>query len=155
MNLLHRTGTLILLLVYLAGSVGLSVTHHLCSAGHKTEIVQIEGVNVAGTGTQCCCHEQEHNETAERPFCGDLSFTATPCCSEVTEYLRLEIVSHHPGNLISNIPVPDWFTLPVLVPALSDLSGENFRIPDIPANPPPHDGTNRVYLFHQIKIPTS
>ncbi|MEI6435576.1 MAG: hypothetical protein WCP32_12075, partial [Bacteroidota bacterium] len=70
--------SILLLMVFLFGTTGVTVLQHVCSGGNTREIKAIDGFSGA-FAISCSCDEESQNEPAKSS--DDLpGFYAPPCC---------------------------------------------------------------------------
>ncbi|MCX6267084.1 MAG: hypothetical protein NTW16_06965 [Bacteroidetes bacterium] len=157
MKIIQRTGILFLLLVFLFGTTGLSVFHHVCNSSNEDNVSAYTGI-FRGSGPSCCDDESTGYSCA-RPenLTGDAmpqNISAPPCCKSTISFLRLEIVTVRAEKLLLNVDKSLLTNFPLF------LSLES--MPDQPLLKPAHfqfysppliSGKALVHYLHRIKIP--
>ncbi len=147
----NRVMSILLLMVFLFGTTGVTVLQHVCSGGNTREIKAIDGFSGA-FAISCSCDEESPNEPAKSS--DDLpGFSAPPCCYELTTLFKFDFVSHAPFYF-SSLPLNQGFAS--LLPILSSLPIDRILISDDPYfrfHSPPLTGIHLLHAIHQIKIP--
>jgi len=147
MKLLKKTGIILLLLVFMTGSTGISILHHICS-GSKTDHVTVYPEFFSHSSSACCADEETINR-ADLP----VSFTATPCCKNLLSFFKLPVItvlSSHP-----EIPVNPFISFLELNPGIQILRDIPFPEKNIHFEfySPPFYGRSLIHYLHQIKVP--
>jgi len=141
--------SLLLLVVFIAGSSGISFIIHECTSSRTTEVFPFP--EILNNTVFCCCDEEIQQQFAcENPVS---SFTAPECCKNTHVYLKASFTGFpvfykfHP-ELVQKIISAD----------LLDFSYSNQHI-EIPVvyhrvdHPPPRSGKLLVCFIQQLKIP--
>lgn len=156
MKALHRIGTFMILLVFLLGTTGLSVFHHICRMEHEDRVSVFPGF-YTDPGSSCCSDETDGTCCActanAAHNCSRESFSTDPCCKNVASFFRLEILTLRVEKL--SLPALEAGPVPERIAARQCLETE-LRIEPaaiLTFHPPPLSGRNLVNYLHQIKIP--
>jgi hypothetical protein len=156
MRILQRIGILFLLIVFLFGTTGLSVFHHICNGSNEDNVSVYTGI-FRTSGSSCCDNESTEYSCAPRGnFAKDeipVNISEPPCCKSIISFFRLEIVTVRAEKLVLNTDKPH---LPVYLPGLSlesifdqpFLKPAHFRF----FSPPLLSGKVLVYYLHRMKI---
>ncbi|MCX6306336.1 MAG: hypothetical protein NT040_15330 [Bacteroidetes bacterium] len=156
MKTIQRTGVLLLLLVFLFGTTGISVFHHICSSSGQDNASVYPELFIRA-GTSCCVDESTgyscaHHETAAGSA-EHHAVDAPPCCKSNLSFFKLEIPTERVEKLALNI---DNAQLP-LYPVILTMDRAAEQPPLMPAHfqfySPPLFGKVLVHFLHQMKIP--
>jgi len=141
--------SLLLLIVFLTGTTGISFFIHECTSSQTTEVFPFP--EILNNTVSCCCNE----EIQQKFPCDDpvSSFSAPECCKNTHIYLKASF---------TGFPVFHKFN-PELVQKIISADLLNFSCKDqhieIPVvyhrvdHPPPRSGRILVNFLQQIKIP--
>jgi hypothetical protein len=156
MKSLHRIGSFLVLAVFLLGTTGLSVFHHICSLSHEDTVMVYPGF-VTDPGLSCssddpveaaCCCKAD----VRHDCCGE-SFAALPCCKSIASFIRLEILTLR----VEKLYLPVLEAVAVVASETDDrLHADDllfFRPGIFIMHPPPRYGRMLVHYLHQVKIP--
>jgi len=150
MKHLKNTGALLLLIVFLVGSNGISFLHHFCSGSNTSSTIVFPGV--FKEATSCC------EDVISFAVLGDLSPSSAnldpvPCCKSSLVYYRLMVTSTRADQVILHLPAGPVF----LFASIDQPSPEAMDIPGTNAffefHSPPLFGRSLITYLHQIKIP--
>jgi hypothetical protein len=139
------------LVVFLAGTTGVSFYIHECSSSHKRDIFVYP--EISNKTASCCCADEVHGSinSEERIT----SFKEPECCKNTHVYLKASFtgfpVFYQFDQKLLQAPLPaDFLNLSIndKEPATVD-----FTLPV--DHPPPRYGKALVHFLHQIKIPAS
>ena len=147
-NHLKKTGILFFTIVFLAESMGITVSHHICSGSGRHEVTLYP--ELFRQAPACGCMEEEQNTgTAE----GDLSMDSPSCCQNITLFCKLPVntlAAEQTGIVFSSddrgILITD-----IVAGLLPEITVENGIHYD--SHAPPLGGTALIHFIHQIKIP--
>jgi hypothetical protein len=151
METVKRTGTLLLLMIFLFGITGLSVFRHTCTSSNKEKTAFYAGIFKEAPGS--CCGD----EAMDQPVCSHAglpqAFDEPSCCKSTTSFLSLHIISERQDKLAMqgalSFQVPQALTLSDPAPASQVL----IRPVHFQFHSPPRYGKQLVHYLHQIKIP--
>lgn len=155
MRMIKVIGSMVLLLVLLFSTTGISFYYHECLVGHHTEVSAYPEFD-AETMTDCCsgcCCAAASGETFSDSSGDGSQLSAAPCCIKSYQFLRL-VIDTDPGQRFASCPVipgpaivPGLPIEPLVEPVLFTNSVRNSF------HSPPPDGWRRIDLFHQRKAP--
>jgi hypothetical protein len=152
MFMLNRVLSILMLIVFLFGTTGVTVLQHVCSIGQTRDITAINGITTETTGS-CCCSQDQDCPDEDIPDDRQV-ISAQPCCSEITTLVKFDFVTVNSNELFFT-PLTDGFicfvTMLVVNPPLKiDISNDPF----FQFHSPPLTGNNLLLAIHQIKIPS-
>jgi hypothetical protein len=152
MKTVRHTGIFFLLFVFLFSSTGISILHHICSTSNN-DLVSIYPEFFKTAGSSCCEPDEANSPVEPSESQIPQNFSAMPCCSNITSFLKLEIVTLRAEKLVINS-----FTtcVPQYTLALPEIkTNESFSIPGFffQFYSPPLSGKRLIYFLHQSKIP--
>lgn len=157
MKTIQRTGVLLLLLVLIFGTTGLSVLHHICSSSN-TDNVTIYPEIFRNPASSCCDDESTWSACAcpEDPDADMMpgSIVASPCCKSIVSFFKLEILTEKPAKLMlhdDNVRQP--LNLPSLKPQSQRDQLLSYTVHFQFFSPPLLFGRFLVHYLHQMKIP--
>ncbi|MEI7896281.1 MAG: hypothetical protein WCJ26_04555 [bacterium] len=150
MKIIQRIGILLLLLVFLCGTTGISIFEHICSCKGKTEITLFP--EIFAHQSSCCCSAGEvelvtpdhaHLCNLSKPeHCKNIKFfikaTVTPAPVVVSQFSFIDFT-------VSGFQLPSDFSIG------HDATANDYVIPHCTS--PPVSGKERVLALHQPKIP--
>ncbi len=158
MKTIQRIGILLLMLVFLFGTIGLSVLRHICNSSN-TNTVTVYPEIFKSPGSSCCDDGPAGYACAGRGTSpGNTTpenIDPSPCCKSTTSFLKLEILTLTAGKLVlKDIAVTrPLFTISACrIPSYEQplLNPAHFQFYS-----PPLFGIVLVHYLHQMKIPES
>jgi hypothetical protein len=156
MKAIKHIGIFFLLLVFLAGTTGVSFLHHICSSS-KQDIVTVYPEIFKRSGSSCCAEESTGYACASHVNLSKdkmpLNIDGAPCCKSIASFIKLEILTIRVAKLVIH---PEKAQLPVSPTILCQIPA--FEQPLLqPAHfqfySPPLFGRLLVHYLHQMKIP--
>jgi hypothetical protein len=156
MKVVQRIGALLILMVFLFGTIGLSVLRHRCNSSKQNSVTLYAEIFNRSQSSCCddepavnassCYHKFKGSEMSE-------SIDPAPCCKSTISFFKLEIFSFRGDNKIFKIVPFDHSLFPLFFYEI-----EPYEQPDhVPAHfqfyAPPLFGKTLVYFLHQVKIP--
>lgn len=157
MKTIQRIGVFLLLLVFLFGTTGISVFHHICSSSNQEDVsVYPEFFKKSGSG--CCVDEETGYACSQRVnSCNEAlgqHIDASPCCISILSFFKLDILTVRAHQLLINdvlVQLVDYTDS--LITTLS--ADRPFIIPGhFQFFSPPLFGKVLVHFLHQMKIPS-
>ena len=147
----RATGIILLLSIFLSGTIGLSVWRHLCSC-NKTQYFAVMP-EIVGHHAQCCCETTGSMMTRE-PAPAASSLSSGDCCKNIRLYLKANFVALPLVALAKQLnPEPaTMFFMPALT--LQPKPQVTVRNVFLEYYPPPLYGSVLIHFLHQIKIPS-
>lgn len=168
MKIIQQITTIFTALVFLLGSMGISIYHHSCFTHHAEKTVVYPGI--FQSASDCSCQDASASCTGchtEKSCSIDAGFRpeetcdsgtgchleASSCCKSETLYMKLE-----PGFLPGTTSV-EFSDLPSAFPALHPTVPvlSNHTVPPVYSffeyYAPPFSGRALVFFLHQIKVP--
>lgn len=149
MKIIIRIGTLIIALVFLLGSTGISFYHHTCFSSNTQKTTVYPGI--FKPAVSCCCGSTSDSDGNSG---GDSSIDVASCCKSVTSVIKLR-----PGYLPATNSIffaPETTILAIVLnPTLSteDMPGiQTYRFFEFYS--PPFTGKALVHFLHQLKVPS-
>lgn len=157
MKIVKQIFIVFFLVIFLFGTTGISMVHHICTHSHHDDL-SVYPELFKDSGTSCCGEEEDgsagndQNITAGSP--GLLSISAIPCCLRVHSFLKLAINPEVTKTLVVNPSVeknPLFSISSTTLTAIKDLT--------VPAvffefYSPPLYGKRLIHFLHQPKIPS-
>jgi hypothetical protein len=146
---LNSVFILMVVVIFLTGTTGISFSFHECTSSHRTEVFPFP--EILNNTVSCCCADEVHDGVAgEEPVS---SFSEPECCRNTHVYLKASFT----GFPVSQQLNPD-LSYQIISPDLLNLFYKdlNIEIPDLNVrvdHPPPRSGKILVYFLQQIKIP--
>jgi hypothetical protein len=159
MKALKSIFALLILVVFLFGTTGLSVFHHFCSSSNEHDVTLYPEL-FDGSGDSCCADEEagyacaRHQGSAQGA--NPLGFDAPPCCKTVITFHKLEITSQRINR--------ESFTSRLTHAAFAESVTPGFGLADRPVFTPAHfqfysppllSGKQLVLFLNQLRIPFS
>jgi len=142
--------TLILLVIFLAGSNGISFFHHFCSCSNTLSTLLYPGVLSAPA---TCCDRECSAMVPVTDAASSTHLDPAPCCKILRVYYRL-LVNSSPVRQDS-LQLPYFGTLQVL--DSDQTCHREMKIPKFNVffefQSPPLYGRSLITYLHQIKIP--
>lgn len=144
--MIHRFFLFMMLVVFLAGSTGITYSFHSCLSSGKTDLKLFP--EIFSQSPSCCCESASENSMPfnayfSEPDCCKTTwgfiktvFTGIPLNYHFDKILSVEFLCHNVSLSIIWHPEP---LSTVLIP------------PD--DHSPPLSGTSLIYFLHQIRIP--
>ena len=151
MKLIRQITGMLILLVFLYGTTGITVFHHVCN-GSEEETTSLYPEIAGYSGPSCCADEDPGRVILPDPH-APLVMEPVPCCKSTSSYLKMRIITVRTEKqepvIITAIPS---FVLPE-TPVCDNEQA--FLYPSITRNhaPPPWSGKKLIHYLHQIKIP--
>ena len=148
-RILRSAAVCLLLLIFLAGSTGISFYIHTCGTSHKKEVFAFREIfhqNIA-----CCCDE---DLTANVPTGSASNYNDADCCRISHLFIKAPFLGF---PVVEKLLVPTFHFIEFPEFALfrsqptqdSKASFTPFHDP----SPPPLSGIDLVHFLHQIRIP--
>ncbi|MDP1623610.1 MAG: hypothetical protein Q8M08_14895 [Bacteroidales bacterium] len=150
MRTVQRIGILFLLLVFLCGTIGISIFEHICACRGTSEITLFP--EIFNTQSSCCCSEGEAElVTPENaPFC---SIENPTRCKNIKFFIKATIT---PAPVVVNLfsfldfTAHEYQMLSDILPATDSITDNHFIHA---CNSPPISGRQRVIAYQQLRIP--
>jgi hypothetical protein len=156
MKTIQRIGVFFLLLVFLFGTTGISVFHHVCSSSNQDN-VSVYPEFFKKSGSSCCADEETGYACSQRVNTSGEALAqhidASPCCISIFSFFKLDILTVRADKLLIKdvlIQIPDDTDS-----IITDLpENHSFIVPcHFQFFSPPLFGKVLVYFLHQMKIP--
>ena len=152
-RIFKSTSILLFLLVFLAGSAGISLSVHTCGDSHKKNVLVFK--EIFNQKFACCCEENIASQK-DRDLSANAEYSDNDCCRISHLFIKV---------LFTGFPVLEKFSVPqfdfpvytemanLKLTSLQDskLSYQPFSDP----SPPPLSGIKLIISIHQIRIPES
>ncbi|MCX6248170.1 MAG: hypothetical protein NTW10_10570 [Bacteroidetes bacterium] len=146
-RIFRSAAVFLLLLIFLAGSTGISFFVHTCGSSHKKDVFAFREIFHQDIG--CCCVE---NDAAKTPP-GTSSYSDDGCCKTSHLFVKAPFIGFPvTEKLTVNLSVVELPMFSPSQPSPSEDSGISF-VPYTDTSPPPLSGITLVYFLHQIRIP--
>ena len=143
--------TVFILLLFLAGTTGISARKHICSSSKKVTITVFpELANPAG---DCCCATAEGVSGFSNGPDDQCIIDGLDCCKTLHLYFKAAFVSLPLQFSYLQIPVTVSEIPSFNVPPRKELSDNPRRISYYTDTGPPISGRQRILAQHQSKIP--
>ncbi len=156
MKTIQRIGIIFMLLVFLFGTTGLSVLHHICNSS-KENIVTVYPEFFKSSGSSCCADESTgyacSNHVAKSEDALPRQIDASPCCKSIVTFFKLEILTERVTKLQVNTESAKNPEYPVLICSLPAFEQPLLKPAHFQFYSPPLFGKVLVYYLHQMKIP--
>jgi hypothetical protein len=151
MKLIKHTGVLIILVIFLAGSTGITFSLHTCLSAGKTDVTVFPGLFEKNEG--CCCGSDAPASLAS-PDPLPASWDAPDCCVLSKVFFKT-ITFPAPETIKMSPAVVDLFQIGQAFAETScPTSRETVNTLPLPdPSPPPLSGKLLVHFLHQVKIP--
>jgi hypothetical protein len=141
-----------LLLIFLAGSTGITFYVHTCGSNHQKEVFIYR--EIFHQKSDCCC---EDNPAPKSPSGSSSSIDDGDCCKIAHLFIKallagfpvLEKVSILPSQFTGFIDVSE------LSPAIVHNSKAAFSLSPDPSPPPPIFGITLLHYLHQLRLPSA
>jgi hypothetical protein len=149
--MLNRTLTFLILMLFLAGTLGISAREHICSSSKKVTVTLFPELGNQASG--CCCTSsfREHEGLAGSD--NQRNIGSQECCKTIHLFFKVVFLSppvQCPVALILNSTTND-------VVLIEHPDQELFALIGVPSfytdTGPPISGRQRVLTWHQVKIP--
>jgi len=156
MKTLQRIGILFLLLVFLFGTTGLSVLHHICISSNKHYVTAYPEI-FKNTGSSCCEEEStgytsaSHGNDPGKTMPQNIS--SEPCCKNIASFFKLQILTDRVEKLVLNTVSAQQPLFPVSVSQLPNVEQPLTQPAHFQFYSPPLFGKLLVHYLHQMKIP--
>jgi hypothetical protein len=160
MKAIRNTGIIFLLMVYLFGTTGVSMLHHICSSSKQhdvtlyPELFTDPEIPCCGDEPQdvcVCSHEADHPDKSSAR-----AVAPSGCCASNISFLKLDIFTLRIEKLLIGQEYKELPIYHIITP--SELFSKQPATPVLYfqfASPPPVIyGKELVYRIHQVKIPT-
>lgn len=144
MKILARTGTILIALVFLLGSTGISFYRHSCTSSNTQKLIVYPGLFKAAVS--CCCGGSAST--------GESEIDMTSCCKSASSLVKLQ------GGYIPAVNhvlfAPDIIIqsglFAVSLPSVSRQPVITYRFFEFYS--PPFSGKALIHFLHQIKVPS-
>ena len=150
-QIIRQISFFLVILVFLAGTTGVSFYIHECSSSNTKEVFVYP--EISNKTASCCCAVEMHSSVAGSEKAP--SFNETGCCKNTHVYLKAAfsgfpvIFQFHDELNISGLPT-DF--LSILHDRPENDMADFVLLVD---HPPPRSGKALIHFLHQIKIPAS
>ena len=148
-KILRAASVSLLLLVFLAGSTGISFFVHTCGSTHEKDVFAYR--EIFHQQMSCCC---EADMTGKHPAPATSEYNEDDCCRISHLFVKASITA---------LPVLEKIIIPetgiTLFPDFALLRSEQVMdskasfIPFLDHSPPPLSGIRLIHFLHQIRIP--
>ncbi len=148
-RILRYAAVCLLLLIFLAGSTGISFFIHTCGTSHKKEVFIFR--EIFHQNIDCCC-EEDH--TANIPAGSASNYTDADCCRSLHLFIKAPFLGF---PVFEKLLVPTFHFLEF--PEFALLRSQHVQdskasfTPFHDPSPPPLSGIKLVHFLHQIRIP--
>jgi hypothetical protein len=148
-RVLQSAAVCLLLLIFLAGSTGVSFYIHTCGSSHKKEAFAFREIFNQKTG--CSCEEILPSKV---PDGSASTYLNEDCCKISHLFIKAPFIGFPVFEKLL-VPVSQSLELPgsALLPSQTVLDSKASFIPFLDHSPPPLSGVCLVYFLHQIRIP--
>jgi hypothetical protein len=150
--ILKHAITFSILLLFLAGTSGITAREHICSSSNRVTVTVFP--ELTGMENGCCCNPCSPEPEFSNSAAGHRSLDSQDCCKTIRLYLKVAFTGL-PIQLSSFqilAPLSDTRFLPGFCPA-NELS-ENIRISSCFTDTgPPVSGRERILALNRNKIP--
>ena len=156
MKTIQRIGILFLLMVFLFGTTGISVLHHICNSSNKQYVTAYPEIfNNAGSS---CCEEESTGYTSAIHGDGPdetmpQNIASEPCCKNIASFFKLQILTERVEKLVLNITSEHQPLYPVSVSPSPNVVQPLLQPVHFQFYSPPLFGKLLVHYLHQMKIP--
>ena len=153
---LQRIGILVLLAVFLFGTTGISVLHHICNSSNKHFVTAYPEI-FKNAGSSCCEEEStgyasaSHGDDPGATMPGNIS--SEPCCKNIASFFKLQILTERVEKLVLNTISEHQPPYPVSVSQVPNVEQPLLQPVHFQFYSPPLFGKLLVHYLHQIKIP--
>jgi hypothetical protein len=140
----------LLLVIFLAGTTGITLFIHTCSSSHKTEVSAYP--EIFRHSTACCCEE---NSSTATPPSKETEINNPECCRNQQLLLKASLIGF-PVTYLQLIKAT-FFPIPLVDNTLLPVNQEHGSLAEyLPwlDHSPPLSGKSLVYFIHQIRIPS-
>ena len=156
MKIIQRIGVLLLLLVFLFGTFGISVFHHRCNSSNEDN-TSVYPELFTKAGSSCCVDEEtgyvcSGHETAPEDIYHQ-KVDAAPCCKSTFSFFKLEIITERAEKFVLNTENSQLPLYPAFLPEEPKLEQPVLTPAHFQFYSPPLFGKVLVYFLNQIKIP--
>ncbi|MFZ4520582.1 MAG: hypothetical protein ACOYNC_02690 [Bacteroidales bacterium] len=157
MKIVQRIGTVLVLLVFLFGTTGISVFHHICNSSRQDNASVYPEIFVRA-GTSCCVDESTGytcagHDHASQEISDHQTVDAIPCCKSIVSFFRLEVLTVRAEKLVLAFNQAPLAQYPVILTEKSTPEQPGVQPSHYQFYSPPLFGRVLVYFLHQIKIP--
>jgi len=148
-RVLRSAAVCLLLLIFMAGSTGISFYIHTCGSSHKKEALLFR--EIFHQKVSCCCDADENTTLPGSP---SSTLNDGDCCKISHLFIKAPFVGFPVIEKVSltqfySVEYPGFALLFSLRVQDSKASFTPFRDP----SPPPLSGIHLVYYLHQVRIP--
>jgi len=157
MKIVKQISIVFFLVIFLFGTTGISLVHHICTHSHQDDL-SVYPELFKDSGTSCCDEEEGgsagNNQKVTAGSSGLLNISAIPCCLRVHSFLKLAISPEVTKTLVVN---PSAEIHPLFSISLTTLTAiEDLTVPAafFQFYSPPLYGKRLIHFLHQPKIPT-
>ena len=153
-RIFKSTSVLLLLLVFLAGSTGISLSVHTCGDSHKKDVLVYK--EIFNQRFTCCCEENMASQDGRDRPSPYTEYSDNDCCRISHLFIKTPFAGF---PVLEKILVPQ-FDFPVYTEMVnlklasqqdSKSSCQHFS----DHSPPPLSGIKLIISIHQIRIPES
>ena len=148
-RIFRSSAIVLLMMVFLAGSTGLSFYIHTCGSTHNTKVYLFK--EIFSKRMSCCCDEDlSGNATNNR----SLTYQDENCCRISHLFIKAPLAGFPVLEKISlrSLPVAELHESPYL--QLQPVRDAEIILHSyICHSPPPFFGVTLIYYIHQIRIP--
>jgi hypothetical protein len=148
-RILRSAAVCLLLLIFMAGSTGISFYIHTCGSSHKKEVLAFR--EIFHQKISCCC---EADETAMVPEGTASAFNDEDCCRISHLFIKAPFIGF---PVVEKVSLTQFYF--VAYPDLAFLSSQKTQDPKASftpfrdPSPPPLSGISLVHYLHQVRIP--
>jgi len=158
MKIVKQISIVFFLVIFLFGTTGISLVHHICTHSHHDDL-SVYPELFKNSGTSCCGEEEGGSASNDQNFTtgspGLLNISAIPCCLRLHSFLKLAINPEVTKTLVvsPSTEINSLFSISLTtLTAIDDLS--------VPAAyfqfySPPLFGKRLIHFLHQSKIPSN
>ena len=146
-RILRSSSVCLLLLIFLAGSTGITFYIHTCGSSHQKEVFLFH--EIFHQKVDCSCEENQNGDQSSVPVIND-----NDCCRISHLFIKASFLGF-PVVEKSPVPYTQWFVSPgfLLIFTQPVQDSKASFIPFRDPSPPPIFGRSLVYFLHQIRIP--
>ncbi|MGA3015406.1 MAG: hypothetical protein ABSD71_15385 [Bacteroidales bacterium] len=153
-RIFKSTSILLLLLVFLAGSTGISISVHTCGDSHKKNVLVFK--EIFNQKFSCCCEENAALQNDRNQLSAFAEYSDNDCCRISHLFIKAPFAGF---PILEKFSVPQ-FDFPVYteranlkLTSLQDSKSSYQPFSD--PSPPPLSGIKLIISIHQIRIPES
>ncbi len=146
MKILKKTGAILVTLIYLLGSTGISFYSHTCSSSKINKTIVYPGL--FKSAVSCCCSSTSDTDNSTE-------VDTASCCKSATTIIKL--FSRYIPSVNTITVSPEATVEPCLSlqnEPVSDKSELSATSHGLEFYPPPPFGRRLLHFLHQIKVPS-